>query len=289
MFLIYPSILLPAPNIEVDPQIRTLVGTEDQLSEWPSAILEPGACNDTSKTIEVILANNAGERVVPLVEKVLLASAIAGTKLGLKNSISLEAARNCTDRLRQRQALEKTGLNPRWSVDGVGDLKYPLIIKKPASARSSGVMLIKNKAGLTIFLKDKELNAQEQRLHDVGFPPAHQFIVEEYIEGDSWEVSGISRDKVVHTFPPIRQIWDPPTKWIDEYRLEAPPAGLIEAAVDAVEACGLKWAPWCVELKGTADNWKIIEVNGRLGEDGRGYYKKLGGNEVANKLCELLT
>lgn len=288
MFLIYPSILLPGPSINFDPRIKTIVGTEEQLKEWPSAILEPGYCNDISVTIDLIEANNKGERVVPLVEKVVLACGLAGAKLSLKNSISLEAALNCTDRLRQRQALEKTGLNPKWAINGTGEVKFPLIVKRPASARSSGVKLVKNKAGLTIFLKNKETNPQEQRLHDIGYAPAYEYITEEYIEGDSWEVSGISREKVVHTFTPIRQIWDPPTKWIDDYRVEPPPAGLIDSAIKAVEACGLKWSPWCVELKGRADNWKIIEVNGRLGEDGRGYYKKLGGEDVANKICELL-
>lgn len=287
MLLVYPSILLPPPT-KADRKIKTIVGIKDQLAEWPNAVLEPGACNDIPETQKMILTSGEKQRCVPLVEKVVLACGVASAQLGLKKSISLEAALNCTDRLKQRRAIEKTGLNPRWSIDGIGDLKFPLIVKRPASARSNGVKLVKNRAGLNIFLKNKERNAQERRLHEIGHSPAYEYISEEFVEGDSWEVTGISKEKVEYIFPPIRQIWNPPVRWIDDYRLEIPPSGLVESAVRAVEACGLKWSPWCVELKGYDNNWRVIEINGRLGEDGRGYYKKLGGTLIADKICELL-
>lgn len=286
MFLIYPSIILPPPD-KTFSGIKTLVGMEHQLAQWPSAILEPGACNELLTTLQIILENNTGSRIIPLTEKVVLASALASAKLGLKESLGLDAAINGSDRLKQRLTLEPTGLNPRWFVDQIGDLKFPLIMKKPTSARSRGVKFVTNPEEIKKFLENGP-GAGEERLQISGYPPTYKFVAEEFIEGESWEVNGICRKKTIHIFPPLKQIWSAPAEKITEYRQEKPPAGLVDSAIKAVEACGLKWCTWCVELKGYENRWKVVEVNSRLGEDGRGYYKLLGGSNIANKICELL-
>lgn len=118
----------------------------------------------------MILSNHTNSRIVPLVEKVVLTCGLASMKLGLKKSLSFEAALNCTDKQRQRLALESTGLNPAWFVNKTSDLKFPLIIKKPASARSSGVRLVTSKTEIKEFLKN-EPNTQEERLCASGLQP----------------------------------------------------------------------------------------------------------------------
>lgn len=288
MLLVYPSILLPPPNIKADLGIKTLVGIKNQIFQWPSAVLEPGACNNFSVTLQMVLAHHTNSRLVPLAEKVVLACGLASAKIGLKKSFSMEAALNCTDRLRQRLALESTGLNPRWFLNKTGSLKFPLIIKKPASARSSGVKFVSNEMEMKQFLKNGH-SVQEERLRASGFPPNYQFLAEEFVEGESWEVSGLCRKKVEHIFPPLKQAWDSPAGKITEYKLESPPSNLIDSAINAVESCGLKWCAWCVELKSGPNNWTVMEVNSRLGEDGKDYYKLLGGAGVANKICEILS
>lgn len=290
MLLVYPSILLPPPDAAaVKPGVKTLVGIKSQLEQWPGAALEPNACNEIVTTTDAIVACAAGSgRIVPLVEKTVLACALASQKLGLRDSFGLDAALCGTDRLRQRTALENTGLNPRWFVDDSGDLYFPFVAKKPASARSAGVSIVYGREEFEKFLGGSELNCHEERLYVSGYPPRYRFLAEEFIEGESWEVSGISREAAAHVFPPLQQIWTESNGRIIEYRLVAPPAGLVDAAMLAAERCGMRWCAWCIELKGHANRWKVIEVNARLGEDGKNYYRLLGGSEIANKLCEIL-
>ena len=270
------------------------------MADWPSPTLEMGRCNDVLKTSEKILAmiqERPVKIVVPLVEKVVLACAMVVDKTGLRGN-SLETAIICTDRLSQRKALENTGLNPKWTIySSIHDREYfskkfPVVLKKPASARSEGVKIAYNQNNLTNLLKlnfNNIVTRQMNRLYQVGFKPDYDFIIEEFIEGENWEVDGISREKVAHIFRPLKQIWSKSGEKIVEYQALNPPLALINSAIKAIEACGIKWSGWCVELKGRANNWKVIEVNARLGEDDKSFYHLLSPETYpVEKLCQTL-
>lgn len=304
MFIIYPSPIHKASkNLKNFSSIKTLVGIESQLSEWPSPILGKDFCNDVLETAETIIGfakKSNIKTVVPLVEKVVLSCGLAVSKTGLRGN-NLETATICTDRLSQRRALKKTGLNPRWQVYSTNERPFigrkwlasrrsgPVVLKKPASARSEGVRIAYNGEDLEKFLNEKNFTRQTWRLRRVGFEPNYDFLIEEFIEGENWEVDGVSREKVSCVFRPLKQTWTKTGEKIVKYEAVTPPLGLVEAAIKAVEACGIKWSGWCVELKGSANNWKVIEVNARLGEDGGNFYNLLSPTiHPIEKLCQVL-
>lgn len=306
MLLVYPSVTHQAPRgLKNFSSIKTLVGIESQLHEWPHSTLGPGYCNDvletTNKIVEVAKSSTI-KTIVPLVEKVVLACGLAVSKLRLSQGFrlcgnTLETAIICTDRLSQRKALEKTRLNPNFLLssdrnikENLSNIKFPIVLKKPASARSEGVRIIYDGQELSRFnLNNWATTRQMYRLRQVGFKPDYNFLIEEFVEGENWEVDGISRGKVTHVFQPLKQTWSKAGEKIIKYEAAVPPPGLIDSAIKAVEASGIKWSGWCVELKGDVNNWKVIEVNARLGEDGGDFYNLLSPIiHPVEKLCQVL-
>ena len=302
MILVHPSITSAKPNLTRFNFVRTLVGIRSHLEDWPSPIHEPGGCQDVLKTgdklLEMIKEKPVG-LIVPLVEKVVLACGLAVDGSGSRvRGNSFKTAIICTDRLSQRRALEKTGLNPEYLIyrdrgilDELKTFNFPVVLKKPASARSEGVRIVYDREDLENLWKsdfDRLVTRQMNRLYQIGFRPDYDFLIEEFIEGEAWEVDGVSREKAAFVFRPLKQIWVP--GFITEYQALTPPPGLIDAAIKAVEACGIKWSGWCVELKGSANNWKVIEVNARLGEDDKNFDNLISPDcYPVEKLCEVLS
>lgn len=176
---------------------------------------------------------------------------VAVSTTSLKKA-SLRATFACTSRLALRVALSATGLNPQWQPMPW----QPGVVKAPASSLNQGVRFLPT-------------NEYVEALSKVNPELAKIGVLEEYIQGESWELDGCVIDGNIKFFHPIRQKWNEENTKILRYeRLTAPGIGV--AVRKAVIAIGLNNSPFCAELRFTPrGNWKIIEIHCRLGEDAK--------------------
>ena len=193
------------------------------------------------------LRRDAGEFLMPLVEESVLDAA---QSLFDGRRLSLTAAVNCTSRLALRVALSTTDLNPAWQPF----VWQPGVVKAPASCLNLGVR----------FLPENEYI---DRLRGAAPALAGCGVVESLITGEAWELDGWIKRGRIGFFHPLRQEWNDGGDKILGYRRDAPHSGLFEAVQIAVAAAGLNDSAFCAEMRRSADGWKLIELNARLGED----------------------
>ena len=167
--------------------------------------------------------------------------------------LTLVAAVNCSSRLALRVALATTGLNPDWWPYRFGGSRKRRVVKAPASALGSGV---REFGHLIEEVEELELYAPE--LAQFG-------VVEEYVDGEQYELDGFVVGGRLTFFQPLRQEWVGGR--IVDYRRADPRPGLHEAVATAVRAVGLDDSPFCAELRHAAGRWVLIELHARLGED----------------------
>lgn len=232
---------------------------------------------DPYKTLEIIRAVHPTV-VVPHSEESVLCAGLANTELGLPG-VSLVTAIACTDRLTQRQFLHSSKLerlNPQWCRLVKGEYEEfikgtpELVVKAPISTLSRGVAIARNSDNLLYI--DKQLRRRcydlIAKLNRVMSPSCS--LVEEFIYGDSIEVSGVvGRDgKIKHRFRPLHQRWV--DNRITQYSLVLDLADeLCHYATDIVKAFEMRSCGYSIEFKGPP--WKVIEVHCRIGEDGGDY------------------
>ena len=189
--------------------------------------------------------------VMPLTERCVLSVA---TMVSPSRKLSLQAALNCTSRLALRVALAGTTLNPQWAP-----LQWPgpSVVKAPASSANLGVR----------FLPPNEYI---QHLQAVAPDLARFGVVEDFVNGPQYELDGYVIGGVAGCFHPLQQHWNDAGDAILAYERKEP-AGKewVEAVLTGVRAVGINDAPFCVEFRKDLrrDQWKIIELHARLGED----------------------
>lgn len=185
-----------------------------------------------------------------------------------------EAARATVDRMNQRGLL-RPDISPAWATSPL--TKVPQVCKAMASSMSRGVVVFDRADDAVRALERAVLNGQEAVawLEEVSGGLAIEAIYEEWIPGPQFEVSGVVADHGdVELWTPLHQRWSGSV--ILEYRAVEDTVlveQLHEVAAAAVDDLGLSWTGFCVEIR----SGRIIEVNGRLGEDGLGYDALLRG------------
>lgn len=278
------KVLLAYPHEHVERRPYDLNGTficvgDDDL-DWSEYFIGPDPSHVSGAAKR--LCEFSPTLIIPLSEEAVLACGRASTHLELNAGISMREALRCTDRREQRSWLEQTGLNPRWWTYGrspfPSDIK--LVAKAPASTLSRGVQILEPNVehDYVAIARDVYNGARKEvsRLVLAGYIPPYPMILEEYLLGPQYEVCGISTDDVVFCFRPLRHHWDEEERCIVEYEPidhDDTALELVEAAIKAVNAIGLTWCGWCVEIRGPP--WRIIEVNARLGEDDKDYNQAL--------------
>ena len=194
-----------------------------------------------------------GELAVPGSEEVVLACGYHND--GKPAGLQYDAALAASDRFMQRQRLDDACmlLNPRWhSVR----LAQPFVIKQRSSTLSEGVMCPGH---------------QERRLKDWRGYEDYVLVAEEFIPGQQWEINGVVGEReVLYLWHAVRHTWDQPGGKILRYDTEtrvplARKLGYL--ACEAVMACGLQWCGFNVELRGTPEQLRVVEVHARLGEE----------------------
>lgn len=189
----------------------------------------------------------------------------------MDDSLSLAQAITCVSRPIQRAALPKK-YNPKWGVPG--DLKGKQVVKACASTLNSGVKIIPNESVLPDVLPTIEKGAISEinRLKRVGgYKPV---LVEEYLEGPAFEIDGVCGPRGLEIcFNGLQQTWQ--GEKIIKYEIVARSiqVELEEVAAEITHTLGLRRCGFSIELR--SNPWKVIEINGRVGEDGGDYYSLL--------------
>ncbi len=201
---------------------------------------------------------NAYQYVMPLVEEEVLCVAFSEQYKGLKR-LSKNAAINCTSRLALKVALSWTEYNPKWHP-----IRWlPGVIKASASTYNDGVRFIRSIETVQL------LKMYCKELVEFG-------VIEEFVEGDHYEIDGFQNDSVTHILGIWQQLCNKNNTKIKKYKEmlnHNPPKGMDNCLRETLAAVGINNAPFCIEMIYGIQGWKVIDVHARLGED-----KRLWGN-----------
>lgn len=196
-------------------------------------------------------------------------------QLVAKRHIKPLAALKAVDRYELRRALVSC-YNPAWS-----SFEYcrRVVVKAPASAASSGVRL------LDIQTPEIEIVNVLRRLN--GNPPQLWGVVEEFIEGDAIELSGVKLSGALYFFHMLRQRWSPDWSRIERYERVFDRWWLYNETVVVLNDIGLDNSAFCVEWRVIRNQQaKVIEINPRPGDDDKGYFEALWDRPIAEQIEE---
>ncbi len=278
------GLCFPHEYIEERPVGDDLVTIEwCEGSGWPNTIIGPDP-TDIEFTSEW-LSDQAVDALYPMSEEATIVCARAAEMNPAIRALPMKAALSCAYRHRLRTGLETAGLNPPWCEEGMPPpFSPPWVIKAPASALSLGVEIAggplsgealaesfgraRRKAYIHISRLKQALGGEQP----IG-------IVEQYVVGEQYCVSGIYRDKHALAYAPLRQIWDDRQRFIFEYEPVMNPdlsQELVEVGATAAEALGMQWCAYNFEVRGEPGHFKVIDAHARLGEDDGNYGELMG-------------
>ncbi len=255
---------------------------------------DPADVRGTLAALEEYARRTRLDGIVPHAEYGILAGSILAARLGLP-ALSPRAALLCTDKSGTRRALSSAGVpQPRFSVASTADDvrrfarsigDAPVVLKPAASTMGRWVARVapgEDPAPAVARLREALPRAADvRRLLDfssacglaAACDPAREFLVEEWVEGDPLQSDGFSWEEGLDFFGVTGQVVsEPPETCIEGYLFPADIPAEVAARVravteGAVRALGLREAAFCVELKLRDGLPRVIEVNGRLGED----------------------
>jgi hypothetical protein len=198
---------------------------------------------------------------------------------------SVDAVHACLNKWLSRRALAAAGVPvPRFAlVSGVDEIRRlgfrpPLVLKAVASTLGRGVRKVDRErdlaAEVAAVLAHLPTAPDVLRLAafarvaglDVGCEPTRQFLVEEFAEGPARETDGLVTGDRVDVFGVTDQVVrDGAGFYIEAYLFPGEDVGGRLAAItrSSVRALGVRDSGFSVEFRGE----RVIEVNGRLGED----------------------
>lgn len=222
-------------------------------------------------------------------EAALLPGALLAARLGL-SGIPIEAAHRCANKWLCREALRRAGVpQPRHALaKSAADVlslaeRFPVILKGVASTMGRNVVKVDRPAGVEESVRrirgGLRGSTDIARLRafvaaagaDPGCDPLEQFLVEEYVEGAPVETDGVVSGARVACFGVTEQVLTPPPRfYIEGYLL--PTDRRERAAIEAVSeaalaAVGARDCGFSIEMRSDGATARVIEINGRLGED----------------------
>jgi argininosuccinate lyase len=238
----------------------------------------------------------AGRRidgVVAQTESALLPGALLIRTLGAPG-IPVDAAHLCVNKYRSRAALRDAGVPvPRFALARTAAevrrhaaaCGFPVVLKAVASCMSRLVTVVHDEdeveaavARMTAALPaapDVRRLCEFAELAGVelGCDPRRDFLVEELARGDPIETDGFVAGSSPFNFGVTSQMITPAPRFYFEgylFPADRPAEELtrIERISDAaIAASGLRDAGFSIEMRARGDEVRVIEVNGRLGQD----------------------
>lgn len=269
------------PHPYVDPPLGDYFTVDEETgSGWNNVYTLGDIQNPHSTYIDFINNCPDPDLVVPITEEAILSAAYINHKLGL-SGLSITSALNCVCRARQRSKIDtiNPNMNPLWIR---ADRAYSLpdwqkcVVKAGSSTRGHGVLLADCLQNLDLSKLIQRVNqsAYYELARTARFMQTKPVtIIEHYIEGEQFEISGIidKEGKICHWFNVLYQTWSQgkiigyesvDNRKTDELRL---------LAEKIVKGFNFRGCGFNIEFRGN----KVIEVHPRLGEDLGEYESKL--------------
>jgi hypothetical protein len=253
--------------------------------------------------VEAVRALQAYSRAHPIdgvlaqTEAALPSASVLIERLGL-HGVGVDAALRCASKDLSRRALSQASVPvPRFRlVESARDVREfqreiggPVVLKAVASAMARLVAKLEDpreaeaavqrlREGLTHSTDVARLESFARAAsRELGCDPRRQFLVEELLLGDPVETDGLIDGTAIHTFGVTDQIMPlPPRCYIEGYLLPSDRSPESCARIGAVSDAALRAsglarsdasAGFSIELRARGDDVRVIEVNGRLGED----------------------
>lgn len=195
-------------------------------------------------------------------------AAAAAAALGLPG-IGLETAAMCTDKFLMRTCFERAGLPcPRFAVVDrveealrlVPEIGFPLVVKPVDSSGSRGVRRVDAIEGLDMAVDLALSGSRQRRAILESFLDGTECTVETFTVDGQTQVLGMS-DKVHVPFPHCVSISLTYPPFFDQPTRQA----IAEAAVQAINAVGLRNGPGHVEVIVTESGPVVVELAARGG------------------------
>ncbi len=223
-------------------------------------------------------------------EAALLPGALLARRRG-RRGLGVEAALRCAAKNLRREALARAGVpQPDFAVVRTAAAvrrfaagRYPVVLKGVASTMARLVTLVR---------AEGDVEAAVARLHallpestdvarltafcraagvDPGCDPARDFLVEAYAAGDPVETDGVVAGPEPLTYGCLTQVLSPPPLfYVEGYLLpsdRADEAAFLGTSAAALRALEVRDTGFSIEMRATDAGPRVIEVNGRLGED----------------------
>lgn len=248
----------------------------DEVVELPPA----DAVAATLARLEEIPA----DEVVVQTEYGLLAGTLLARSRGLRGP-EPRAALLTTDKWLQRETLRAAGVAvPRYALAETADDvrrfaggRWPVVVKPVAStlghlvtrvdsadAAAAAVAALRRALPESPHVRRCTEFARIAGL-DMGCDATRQFLVEEFADGPPRETDGLVFGDRIDLFGVTEQVLSPPPHFfIEGYLFPVAAPAIEEVSLRALRALGVRDAGFSIEFRGEV----LIEVNGRLGEDG---------------------
>jgi biotin carboxylase len=232
--------------------------------------------------------------VIAETEAAILPGAMLIRSLGVPG-IPLEAAHRCVNKYRSRVALSSAGVPvpPFALARNAGDVRafaasgpgFPVVLKAVASSMSRLVTLVRAETdldrGVAHVLAGIARYPDVRRLRefadvaslDLGCDPTREFLVEAFAPGTPVETDGIVAASTPFTLGVTEQkMLPPPRFYIEGYLFPADRPAREREHIErisnaALAASGIRDAGFSIEMRAHGDDVRVIEVNGRLGQD----------------------
>lgn len=191
-----------------------------------------------------------------------------------KARISSLAAVRALDRAQLRRAVPAY-LNLPHTIFSYEHSK--VVVKAAASSASSGVHI------LNLRTDEMDTLRKVYEVSEMPFSPCG--VVEQYVEGKAIEISGVKLSGQIRFFYPLRQRWSEDGTRITAYERCSDYWWLYEFSADLLEILTLDCSAFCIEWRVTGEKQaRVIEVNPRLGEDDKDYFKLLWDRQPTEQI-----
>lgn len=217
------------------------------------------------------------DALIPATDYASHITAKVGEMLGLKG-VPYEAALRARNKDLAREAYYEHNVpsarfkkvrNFEDAVEAVKEIGYPVVIKPTNCASSQNVFFVDSEE----VLQKVSNRMKEFKETYMGFRVREEYLVEEYIEGQEFSVEIFQKDEKL-LFATVTEKITSPLPFFVEYQHVLPTSvyeeetnEIINVAVSAARALGIKGGPSHVEIKMSKTGPRIIEVNGRPGGD----------------------
>lgn len=244
----------------------------------PGLAVFPAETNDVEEVVrqvEEIRRREPVDALLTFSDYYVAIVAEAAARLGFRY-LDPEAARNCRDKSRTREALRRAGLPvpgfrvvSSWeeALRASREVAYPCVLKPVTESSSKGVLQVRNADELLAHFREVHgwrENARRQAL-------AGRVLVEDLLDGPEFSVETFTRQRgQTHVIGiTTKHLSDPPlfVEMGHDFPSRIEPErgrALVRAVLAALEALGYDFGPAHTEVRLTAAGPVVVEVNPRL-------------------------